>query len=35
MTNAIKDVAHAIRENKHIDMHPDLYMAVMDLVGFT
>ena len=35
MTEAVKDVAHAIRESKPTDMHPDLYMAVMDAVGFT
>ena len=35
MTVAVKDVAQAIRDNKPTDMHPDLYNAVMDSVGFT
>ncbi|KAM0879235.1 hypothetical protein ACQ4PT_034373 [Festuca glaucescens] len=34
MTVAVKDVAHAIRDNKPTDMHPDLYNAVMDMLGF-
>ena len=35
MTEAVKEVAQAIRESKPTDMHPDLYNAVMDSVGFT
>ena len=35
MTEAVKDVAQTIRESKLTDMHPNLYMAVMDVVGFT
>ncbi|CAM0949069.1 unnamed protein product [Alopecurus aequalis] len=35
MTEAVKEVAAAIRENKPTDLHPDLYAAVMDDVGFT
>ena len=35
MTVAVNDVTHAIRDNKPTDMHPDLYTAVMDIVGFT
>ncbi|CAM0904209.1 unnamed protein product [Alopecurus aequalis] len=35
MTEAVKEVAAAIRENKPTDLHPDLYAAVMDAVGFT
>ncbi|XP_071677967.1 uncharacterized protein [Lolium perenne] len=35
MTVAVKEVAHAIRANKPTDMHPDLYNAVMDMLGFT
>ena len=35
MTDAVKEVAQAIRESKPTDMHPDLYRAVMDAVGFT
>jgi hypothetical protein len=35
MTKAIKDVAQAIRDNKPTDVHPTLYEAVMDVVGFT
>ena len=34
MTEAVKDVAQAMRESKTTDMHPNLYMAVMDTVGF-
>jgi hypothetical protein len=29
MTEAFKDVAQAIRENKPTDIHPDLYKAIM------
>ena len=35
MTKAVKEVADAIRDNKPIDMHPELYNAVMDSIGFT
>ncbi|CAM0947097.1 unnamed protein product [Alopecurus aequalis] len=35
MTEAVKEVSAAIRENKPTDLHPDLYVAVMDTVGFT
>ena len=35
MTEAVKEVAQAIRESKPTDMHPDLYNVVMDSVGFT
>ncbi|KAK1627133.1 hypothetical protein QYE76_001448 [Lolium multiflorum] len=34
MIVAVKDVAQAIRDNKPTDMHPDLYNAVMDMLGF-
>ncbi|KAK1610773.1 hypothetical protein QYE76_034446 [Lolium multiflorum] len=33
-TVAVNDVAQAIRDNKPTDMHPDLYNAVMDMLGF-
>ncbi|KAK1646663.1 hypothetical protein QYE76_064468 [Lolium multiflorum] len=29
-----KDVVQAIRDNKPTDMHPDMYNAVMDMLGF-
>jgi hypothetical protein len=35
MTEAIKDVAQAIRENKPTNIHPDLYKAVMDVLEYT
>lgn len=35
MTNVIKDVAQAIRDNKPTDMHPNIYQAIMDIVGFS
>ena len=35
MTEAVKEVAATIRENKPTDLHPDLYAAVMDVVGFS
>ncbi|KAK1605751.1 hypothetical protein QYE76_029424 [Lolium multiflorum] len=35
MTIVVKEVAQAIRANKPTDMHPDLYNAVMDMLGFT
>ncbi|KAK1646986.1 hypothetical protein QYE76_064791 [Lolium multiflorum] len=34
MIVAVKDVAQATRDNKPTDMHPDLYNAVMDMLGF-
>ncbi|XP_051212289.2 uncharacterized protein [Lolium perenne] len=34
MTVAVKDVTQAIRDNKPTDMHPDMYNAVMDMLGF-
>ncbi|KAK1687158.1 hypothetical protein QYE76_048006 [Lolium multiflorum] len=34
MIVAVKDVAHAMRDNKPTDMHPDMYNAVMDMLGF-
>lgn len=35
LTEVVKEVAQAIRESKPNEMHPDLYRAVMDAVGFT
>ncbi|CAM0911900.1 unnamed protein product [Alopecurus aequalis] len=35
MTEAVKEVATAIRDNKPTDLHPYLYAAVMDAVGFS
>ena len=35
MTEAVKEVVAAIRDNKPTDLHPDLYAAVMDAVGFS
>jgi hypothetical protein len=35
MTEAVKDVAEAIRENKPIDVHLDLYKAVMDVIEYS
>jgi hypothetical protein len=35
MTEAVKDIAQAIRENKPTDIHPDLYKAVMDVLEYT
>ncbi|CAM0884818.1 unnamed protein product [Alopecurus aequalis] len=35
MTEPVKEVAAAIRDNKPTDLHPDLYAAVMDSVGFS
>jgi hypothetical protein len=35
MTNTVKDVAYAIRDKKPIDVHPNLYSTVMDVVGHT
>jgi hypothetical protein len=34
MIFAVKDVAQAIRDNKPTDMHPDMYNAVMYMLGF-
>ncbi|KAK1683456.1 hypothetical protein QYE76_044304 [Lolium multiflorum] len=34
MTIAVKDVAQVIRDKKPTNMHPDLYNAVMDMLGF-
>jgi hypothetical protein len=35
MIQAVKEVATAIRESKPVDVHPDLYGAVMEQVGFS
>ena len=35
MTEAVKEVATAIRECKPLDVHPDLYGAVMTQGGFS
>ena len=35
MTGAVKEVATAIRESNPLDIHPDLYTAVMDQGGFS
>jgi hypothetical protein len=35
MTEAVKDATQAIRENKPIDVHPDLYKAVMDVIEYS
>jgi hypothetical protein len=35
MTEAIKDVAQAIRENKPTNVHPKLYKAVMDVLEYS
>jgi hypothetical protein len=35
MTEAVKDVAQAIRDNKPTDVHPDLYKAVMDVLEYS
>jgi hypothetical protein len=35
MTEAVKDVAQAIREKKPTDVHPDLYKAVMDVLEYS
>ncbi|XP_073357761.1 uncharacterized protein [Aegilops tauschii subsp. strangulata] len=34
MTEAVKEVATAIRESKSVDVHPELYDAVMEQIGF-
>ncbi|KAI5020087.1 hypothetical protein ZWY2020_044975 [Hordeum vulgare] len=35
MTEAVKEVATAIRECKPLDVHPDLYGAIMTKAGFS
>ena len=35
MTRAAKEVATAIRESKSVDVHPELYGAVMEQIGFS
>ncbi|KAI5018177.1 hypothetical protein ZWY2020_043065 [Hordeum vulgare] len=35
MTKAVKEVATAIKESKNVDVHPQLYDAVMEQIGFT
>ena len=35
MTEAMKEVATAIRESKPVDIHLDLYSAAMDQGGFS
>ena len=35
MTEAVKEVATALRECKPLDVHPDLYGAVMTQGGFS
>ena len=35
MTQVVKEVAPAIRECKPLDVHPDLYGALMTQGGFT
>jgi hypothetical protein len=35
MTEAVKDVVQAIRDNKTTDVHPDLYKAVMDVLEYS
>jgi hypothetical protein len=35
MTEALTNVARAIRDDMPTYMHPDLYKTVMDIVGFT
>jgi hypothetical protein len=35
MTEAIKNVAQAIRENKPTDVHLDLYKAIMDVIEYS
>jgi uncharacterized protein (DUF1778 family) len=35
MTEAVKDAAQAIRENKPTDVHPDLYKAIMDMLDYS
>jgi hypothetical protein len=35
MTEAVKNIAQAIRENKPTDIHPELYKAVMDVLEYS
>jgi hypothetical protein len=35
MTEAVKDIAQAIRENKPTDVHPELYKAIMDVLEYS
>ncbi|KAF7069247.1 hypothetical protein CFC21_074904 [Triticum aestivum] len=35
MIEAVKEVATAIRESKSVDVHPKLYNAIMDQIGFS
>jgi hypothetical protein len=35
MTEAVKDIAQAIMENKPTDIHPDIYKAVMDVLEYS
>ncbi|KAK1620488.1 hypothetical protein QYE76_026005 [Lolium multiflorum] len=35
MTVVVKDATQAIRDNKPTNMHPDVYNAAMDMLGFT
>jgi hypothetical protein len=35
MTEAVKDDAQAIRENKPTNIHPDLYKTVMDVLDYS
>jgi hypothetical protein len=35
MTEAVKDVAQAIRDNKPTNVHPNLYKAVMDVFEYS
>jgi hypothetical protein len=34
MTKVVKEVAATIGDNKHVDVHPDLYTAAMDAALF-
>jgi hypothetical protein len=35
MTEAVKNVTQAIRENKPTDVHPELYKAIMDVLEYS
>jgi hypothetical protein len=35
MTEAVKDIAQAIKDNKPTDVHLDLYKAVMDVLEYS
>jgi hypothetical protein len=35
MTEVVKDIAQAIRDNKPTDIHPDLYEASMSVVEYS